>query len=632
MPFGNECEFEDFAACVAANQDKEDPEGFCAVLQEETESDCAREREERRQDVRLRAELQGNKLVGYASVYNQVGRISNGNLERIAPGAFSKVLSDPKTDVLALMHHDKQKVLGRQSSGTVRLRENPDGLYFEIDLPDTSYANDLKNLVARGDIKGMSFGYEPRHSEWGRLRDGRYVETITEISRMQDISPTSTPTWSGTSVQLRSNDIMSDREYRIRNQTEKKGKEMAPVMQERRATVEDINLRMRAILEEAGESNLSEEQMTEYEKLESDLAATKRTDAIRERQQNYEKPKKETMQLAVQPQDDTLERAFEHYMRTGIANADLMQLRAQSVGTGSEGGFTVPEVFRQRLEDRVVEFGGLAAEVEVISTTGGENMRWPTLDDTANVGEIVPENTAPSTSGADLVFGEKTLGAFRYIAPGAGNLPLRVSVELLQDSAFDVQGLVTRKLGERIARQQADDWINGAGSTEPLGVVAGATQTQSFTVPLTTADTPGELIDAMIQVDPFYRRNSIWVISDQAWGELRKLQDADGRPLLQPAGDSGLGNSPAGFIEGRRVVIDPSFDDLVNPGIGITNTWGVFGDMTTSYVIRRVRDLQLVVNPFTRANEGQVEFTLWARADGTVQNEFAYVALQVVGS
>lgn len=632
MPFGNDCEFENFDACVAANQDKENPEAFCAALQEETETTCARDREERRQDVRLRAELNGNKLVGYASVYNQVGRISNGNLERIAPGAFSKVLNDSNTDVLALMHHDKQKVLGRQSSGTVRLRENPDGLYFEIDLPDTSYANDLKNLVARGDIKGMSFGYEPKHSEWGRLRDGRYVETITEIARMQDISPTSTPTWSGTSVQLRSNDIMSDREYRIRNQP-KEGKEMSPpIMQEKRATVEDINLRMRSIVEEAGENNLTDEQMTEYENLENQLAATRRTDAIRERQQNYEKPQKETMQLAVTPQDDTLERAFEHYMRTGIANADLMQLRAQSVGTGTEGGFTVPEVFRQRLEDRVVEFGGLAAEVETISTTGGEPMRWPTLDDTANTGEVVAENTAPSTSGADLVFGEKTLGAFRYIAPGAGNLPLRVSVELLQDSAFDVQGLVTRKLGERIARQQSDHWVSGAGTTEPTGIATGATQTQDFTLPLAATTTPDELIDAMLQVDPFYRRQAIWVISDHAWGQLRKLKDADNRPLLQPAGDSSLANSPAGFIEGRRVVIDSSFDDLVDPGLGTTNTWGVFGDLTTAYVLRRVRDLQLVVNPFTRANEGQVEFTLWARADGNVQNEFAYVALQKVGT
>lgn len=586
---------------------------------------------ERLGEVRLRAELNGNKLVGYASVYNDVGRVTGGGYERIAPGAFSKVLNDPKTDVLALMHHDRQKVLGRQSSGTVRLRENPEGLYFEIDLPDTSYANDLKNLVARGDIKGMSFGYELGKSDWGRLRNGKYVETVTEVSKMFDISPTSTPTWEGTSVALRSNDILSDREYRIRNQSERKGKEMAPVMQEKRATVEDINLRMRSIVDEAGESNLSDEQMTEYEQLETQLAATRRTDAIRERQQSYEKPRQESLKLAVQPQDNTLERAFEHYMRTGIANADLMQLRAQSAGVGSEGGFTVPEVFRQRLEDRVIEFGGLATVAEIISTTGGEPMRWPTLDDTANTGEIAAENTAPA-GGADLVFGEKTLGAFRYIAPGLGALPLRVSVELLQDSAFDVQGLVTRKLGERIARQQANHWITGTGGTQPLGVAAGATQTQDFTVPLAATTTPDELIDAMQQVDPFYRRQAVWVISDQAWGQLRKIKDADNRPLLQPAGDSGLGNAPGGFIEGIRVIIDSSFDDLANPGLGLTNTWGVFGDITTAYVIRRVRDLQLIVNPFTRANEGQVEFTLWARADGTVQNEFAFVALQVVGS
>lgn len=71
------------------------------------------------------------------------------------------------------------------------------------------------------------------------------------------------------------------------------------------------------------------------------------------------------------------------------------------------------------------------------------------------------------------MFSEKVLGAFKYVAPGAGNLPLRVSVELLQDSAFDIQGLVERKLGERIGRRQALDWVTGNGTIEPFGIDTG---------------------------------------------------------------------------------------------------------------------------------------------------------------
>jgi HK97 family phage major capsid protein len=108
-------------------------------------------------------------------------------------------------------------------------------------------------------------------------------------------------------------------------------------------------------------------------------------------------------------------------------------------------------------------FGGFAAEVETLDT--GTARRWSTraVDDTANLGGITAESAA-ITSGADLVFGTVTLGAYKYTSAGAGsNLPLRVPVELLQDSAFDVESLVARKLGERIARAQAAHWVTGTG-------------------------------------------------------------------------------------------------------------------------------------------------------------------------
>ncbi|VCT89011.1 hypothetical protein MHAS_00697 [Mycolicibacterium hassiacum DSM 44199] len=58
-----------------------------------------------------------------------------------------------------------------------------------------------------------------------------------------------------------------------------------------------------------------------------------------------------------------------------------------------------------------------------------------------------------------------------------------------------------------------------------------------------------------------------------------------------------------------------------------TGRWGVFGDLRSGYVIRRVKDLTLIVNPYSRANEGQVEYTLWARADGVPQDTAAYRVL-----
>lgn len=201
-------------------------------------------------------------------------------------------------------------------------------------------------------------------------------------------------------------------------------------------TVEEILAALQAIIDSAEGRPLSEEEAQRYETLEGQLRTVQRSDQIRSRQAAYVTPVAglaAAIHVGTARQDDTLERAFDHYLRTGQQNQDIVELRAQAEGTGTAGGYTVPETLRQKLVDRLKAFGGLATAVETITTNSGEPMRFPTCDDTSNVGVIAAENTAPASGGADLVLGEKTLGAFRYVAPGAGQLPLRVSVELLQD-------------------------------------------------------------------------------------------------------------------------------------------------------------------------------------------------------
>jgi hypothetical protein len=95
------------------------------------------------------------------------------------------------------------------------------------------------------------------------------------------------------------------------------------------------------------------------------------------------------------------------------------------------------------------------------------------VDDTGNVGVIAAEGTAPASGGADLVFGEETPGEFKYVAPGAGQLPLRVSVELLQDSTFDIQGLWNASL-VRVSVVLRLHWVTGNGTTETFGIVPSA--------------------------------------------------------------------------------------------------------------------------------------------------------------
>jgi HK97 family phage major capsid protein len=391
-------------------------------------------------------------------------------------------------------------------------------------------------------------------------------------------------------------------------------------------TVEDILQEQRAVADLGEDRALTPDEVEKWEALEAELKGVQKTNEIRSRQAAYEAPNG-SIQAAVNvgtvQTDETLERAFDAYMRSGHVNADITELRAQGVGTDSAGGFTVPDTLLAKITERMKAFGGVSNAVETITTTAGEPLRWPTLDDTSNTGVIAAEGTAPGSGGADLVFGEKTLGAYKYVAPGASQLPLRVSLELLQDSAFDVQGLVTRKLAERIARKQSLNWVNGAGTTEPFGIATGtAVATNTFDA---AAPTYADLLNAVHQVDPAYRDQAVWTFNDATLAMIEGIVDSNGRPLLNAANDGiNVGRSNQTLL-GYPIVIDQAWATYADAG---TNKWGAFGDLTAGYIIRRVKDVTLIVNPYARANEGQVEYTLWARADGTVQDANAFRVLQ----
>lgn len=260
--------------------------------------------------------------------------------------------------------------------------------------------------------------------------------------------------------------------------------------------------------------------------------------------------------------------------------------------------------------------------METITTETGATLEYPTNDDTANSGSITAESAA-FANGADLTFGSVSLGAFKYTSSGAGTTtPLRVPVELLQDSAFDISAYIARKLGERIMRKQASDWAVGTGTTLPFGICHSGL-THDHELATTTTITYSDLLDLEAALDPSYEANAKWVFNKATWTAIRKLEDDSGRPLIFDQAASGIGGAPQKTLLGYPVVLDQSFP---NP-TGDSTNFAVLGDLREAYVIRRVASLTVVANPWTRANNGEVEFTAWERADGNIQNRKAYVVL-----
>ncbi len=116
----------------------------------------------------LRAADDGQTIGGYAALFNSEAEIAGYFREVVLPGAFNGQLTG---DVRALIDHDSGRVIGRTKAGSLRLTQDDKGLGVEIDLPETTDARDLATLIERGDISGMSFGFEVTKQEWDETGD-----------------------------------------------------------------------------------------------------------------------------------------------------------------------------------------------------------------------------------------------------------------------------------------------------------------------------------------------------------------------------------------------------------------------------------------------------------------------------
>lgn len=145
--------------------------------------------------VETRASDDKRTLSGYAAVFNSDTAIGDYFVERVAPGAFAETISG---DIRALVDHDWGRVIGRTKSGTLRLSEDAKGLRVEVDVPNTTDGNDLWELVERGDVSGMSFGFRVTKQSWDETGDTP-VRTI-EAVELYEVSAVAFPAYDDTSI------------------------------------------------------------------------------------------------------------------------------------------------------------------------------------------------------------------------------------------------------------------------------------------------------------------------------------------------------------------------------------------------------------------------------------------------
>jgi uncharacterized protein len=152
--------------------------------------------EQRTIDVDVESlDTRGRTVHGYAALYGVLSEDLGGYREKLAPGAFADVVN---SDVRALLNHDKNEILGRTKSGTLRLHDEERGLRFELDLPDSPLGNNVREAVRRGDLDGASFRFEVGEEDWAGE-----VRTIKTVKALHDASLATYPAYPEASIELR---------------------------------------------------------------------------------------------------------------------------------------------------------------------------------------------------------------------------------------------------------------------------------------------------------------------------------------------------------------------------------------------------------------------------------------------
>jgi HK97 family phage major capsid protein len=296
--------------------------------------------------------------------------------------------------------------------------------------------------------------------------------------------------------------------------------------------------------------------------------------------------------------------AFPHRNADGdiIVPRAVNEKRAQVVGTNTAGGYTVPTDFYNGIVIGQKAFSGIMeADPWFMDTDGGNTLQIPTGDDTSNVATLIAENTAATD--ADVTFGQTSISAYKYTTG-----LIKISAELLQDSALDVEAYIQGRMAERLGRGWNAAWTTGTGSSQPAGIVTGAALGK--TTAAVAAVTSDEILDLIFSVDRVYRNGAKLMFNDSTLLAILKLKDSQNRPLFQPSYVQG--SFPT--VHGYPFVVNTDMASMAT-----TAKFMLFGQMK-AFMVRRVRALTIRRLVERYAESDLVAFVGFARMDSKVIN------------
>ena len=351
---------------------------------------------------------------------------------------------------------------------------------------------------------------------------------------------------------------------------------------------------------------MSAEDTAEYERMEQEVVdlghAIEREERAAELEREMNAPV--SPNLASRPEQqretkkgvasDAYRDAFWKHMRDQERrNAELRN--ALQVGELSEGGYTVPDehTLVQALEEENIMRG----LVHVITTSSGDR-KIPLVTSKGAASWVEEEAAIPES---DDAFGQITLSAHKV-----GSM-IRISEELLHDSAFDLAAYITGEFARRVGAAEEEAIITGNGTHKPTGLLHATLGAETgVTAAAVAAITADELIDLQHSLKSGYRRKAAYIMNDATIKLLRKLKDGNGQFLWQP----GLLLGQPDTLLNQKVLTS---NYMPLPAAG--NKAILYGDYNYYWLAdREGRSLQRL-NELYAAND-QIGFKITQRVDG----------------
>jgi len=347
---------------------------------------------------------------------------------------------------------------------------------------------------------------------------------------------------------------------------------------------------------------LSADDAASYDKMEADITALGKEIERAERLAAIDAQMSETVDTPVKNAPNAPARNPRETDEYKTDFSNVLRGRPQvhnvlSVTPDADGGYLVPVEYERQIVTGLTEANVVRGIAKTISTASERKIPVVATNSTA---QWTAENAAVPV--AETHFTQKTIDAFKLTDL------IKVSVELLQDSMFDLESYITEEFIRAFGVAEEEAFCVGNGTGRPTGIFTAGGGAVGVTAGSPTVITVDNLIDLIYALKSPYRRNAAFLMRDVTVSALRKLKDSNGAYLWQPSVQAG---------EPDRLLGYPLYTSPYAPTVGANALSVAFGDFKNYWIADRMGRTVQRLNELYAGN-GQVGFLATERVDGKV--------------